>query len=109
MNSYSCGTPQQAHGFSTADDGEPKVPLTVEACTRPESSASLAEAEAAVRAYLGSLSHVHYREGRLELPPAGQFPFLDAHVESLELVDLTPGLVAPNKLLLAWDVAWTVH
>eukprot|EP00887_Chlorella_sp_A99_P005334 scaffold1.g5334.t1 len=92
-----------------APDAEPdKVPMTVEVCLRPDCRARLAEVEAGVRSFLGSLSQVRYREAPLH-PPPGEFPFLEASVAEMAVVDLVPGRVAPNKLLLAWDVAWTVH
>ena len=93
-------------GFLTPGDGEEKVPISVEVCLKRDSPAALGEAEAAVRAYLGSLSQVRYREAEL-VPTPGDFPYMDANVESIQIVDLT-GRVAHNKRCLGWDVAWDV-
>lgn len=87
---------------TTEHDG--KVALTVEVCVRADSPADLGAVRAAALAFLGSLSSVRYAEGPLA-PPAGQHPLLDAHVESIAVVDLGARL-PPNKLLLSWDVAW---
>ena len=89
-----------------ADDG--KVPLSVEVCLRADTHADPAAVRAAALAYLSSLPSVRYAEGRLAAPPAGQHPLLEAAVTSMVVADLPPGRVAPNKLLLQWDVSWHV-
>ena len=93
--------------------GEGKVLLTVEVQLKPESQADMAAVKAAALAYLGDLPAVRYAEGPLAAPqqhPPGwgaQHPLLEAAVRSMRVADLG-GAVAPNKLLLQWDVEWQV-
>lgn len=88
-----------------APPGEDKAVLNVEVCLRPDSAAELGVVRAAALQYLTSLSSVRYAEGPLH-PPPGQHPLLDAHVQSIRVVDLAPGRIPPGRLLLQWDVAW---
>ena len=88
-----------------APPGDDKAVLTVEVCLRPDSAAELGVVRAATLQFLSSLSSVRYAEGPLH-PPPGQHPLLDAHVQSIRVVDLAPGRIPPGRLLLQWDVAW---
>ena len=91
---------------SGAADGDEKAVLNVEVCLRAESQADLGLVKAAALAFLTSLSSIRYTEAPLA-PPPGQHPLLEAHVQSMHVVDLSER-VAPGKLLLQWDVAWNV-
>ncbi|PRW58109.1 pachytene checkpoint 2-like protein [Chlorella sorokiniana] len=90
-----------------APPGEDKAVLNVEVCLRPDSAAELGAVRAAALQFITSLSSVRYAEGPLH-PPPGQHPLLDAHVQSIRVVDLAPGRIPPGRLLLQWDVAWQV-
>jgi hypothetical protein len=89
-----------------AADGEDKAELNVEVCLRAESQADLGLVKAAALAFLTSLSSIRYTEAPLA-PRPGQHPLLEAHVQSMHVVDLSER-VPPGKLLLQWDVAWNV-
>ena len=91
-----------------APPGEDKAVLNVEVCLRPDSAVELGAVRAAALQFLSSLSSVRYAEGPLH-PPPGQHPLLDAHVQSIRVVDLAPGRIPPGRLLLQWDVAWQVR
>ncbi|KAL4859562.1 Pachytene checkpoint protein 2 [Chlorella vulgaris] len=86
--------------------GEDKVALTVEVCLRPESQAHPSAVKAATLAFLASLSSVRFADAALA-PQPGSHPLLDAHAQSIRIVDVGDKLPA-GKLLLQWDVAWTV-
>lgn len=86
--------------------GEDKVALTVEVCLRPESQANPSAVKAATLAFLASLSSVRFADAALA-PQPGSHPLLDAHAQSIRIVDVGDKLPA-GKLLLQWDVAWTV-
>lgn len=88
-----------------APPGEDKALLNVEVCLRPDSAADLGTVRAAALQFLTSLSSVRYAEGPLH-PLPGQHPLLDAHVQSIRVVDLAPGRIPAGRLLLQWDVAW---
>lgn len=93
------GTPN-GHAPAAAPASDPaKVTLNVEVCLRPDCQADLAAVRSAALAFLGSLPSVRYAEGPLALPP-GQQPLLEAAAQSVRVVDLPAGRVAPNKLLL---------
>lgn len=85
---------------------EDKVVLSVEVCVRQDSRADLGTVKAAALAYLLTLPSVRYAEALLA-PPPGQHPLLDAHVQSMRICDIGDQL-PHGKLLLQWDVAWTV-
>ena len=69
--------------------GQPreKVRIDVEVCCRPDCAVEPGAVREAVGRWLASLATVRYSEGPVR-PPPGEYPLLDASVESIAFVDL---------------------
>ena len=89
-----------------------KVPICVEICLTPTSTAAPDDIKQAVEQYLSTKS-LWYREGPIPLPSkeAGD-SYLDAHVSSLTVTDLGQAVstdsVPIGSMLLFWQVQLTL-
>ncbi|GAQ79558.1 AAA-type ATPase [Klebsormidium nitens] len=88
--------------FSTPE----KVPIFVEVCLKPTSTASLDEVKRAVERMLNKRS-LSYVDGPIPYTP-GEDPFIDAHVQSISICD-TDRRGDDQRVLLFWQVALQIH
>ena len=101
--------------FSMADHDaadDSKVPICVEICLTPTSTANARDVKQAVQQYLSTKS-LWYREGPIPLPSEDEEdPYLDAHVSSLTITDIDKqkGAAGPliGSMLLFWQVQLTL-
>ena len=89
-----------------------KVPICVEICLTPTSTAAPGDIKHAVEQYLSTKS-LWYREGPVPLPTREEAdPYLDAHVTSLTITDIDkhsdPAGVPVGSMLLFWQVQLTL-
>lgn len=89
-----------------------KVPICVEVCLRPSSTAAPSDIKQAVEQYLSTKS-LWYREGPIPLPSKEEAdPYIDAHVSSLIVTDLgqprSTDAVPVGSMLLFWQVQLTL-
>lgn len=88
-----------------------KIPLCVEVCLSPISTASPSSVKLAVEQYLSTKS-LRFQEGPIALPSAQEDAYLGKHVSSLTIADIdkqanTAGLPS-GSMLLFWQVQLTL-
>ena len=101
--------------FSMTDhDGldDNKIPMCVEICLTPTSTAAPSDVKQAVEQYLSTKS-LWYREGPVPLPCGEETdPYLNTHVSSLTITDIDKqkGAAGPpiGSMLLFWQVQLTL-
>ena len=89
-----------------------KVPICVEICLTPTSTAAPDDIKRAVEQYLSTKS-LWYREGPIPLPSKeAAEPYLDANVSSLTVTDLGQAISTDSaplgSMLLFWQVQLTL-
>ena len=89
-----------------------KVPICVEICLKPTSTAAPSDIKQAVEQYLSTKS-LWYREGPIPLPPREDAdPYLDTHISSLMVTDSDKHSGAAGvpigSMLLFWQVQLTL-
>lgn len=95
--------------MSATDDSldDSKVPITVEVCLSPNSTAAPSDIRPAVEQYLSTKS-LRYQEGPIALPSAQEDPYLGKHVSSLTIADINQQTnaagVPSGSMLLFWQV-----
>jgi hypothetical protein len=87
--------------MSQCEEDVDVIPIYIEVCQRPTSTASSAEVQSYVRKVLQSRSF-RYSPGVLEMP--GDDVFLDRHVENVVMTDTNDARVSSGSRLLFWQV-----
>jgi ATPase family associated with various cellular activities (AAA) len=108
--------PPSVHNFAhssqiTSQAAGGIVRLQAEAQIRAESQASLEEVCAAVEGWLRTLPRIPTSNGPLPLDQGQGNPFLDAHCDSISLVDVeySIGNGSSKSFFLPWEVIWDVR
>lgn len=68
--------------------GREKIPVVVDVCLRPTSTARREHVRGAILTYIEDVGSLRYSAEPLELPSADEDPYIHAHVESACISDL---------------------
>lgn len=68
--------------------GREKIPVVVDVCLRPTSTARREDVRGAILTYIEDVGSLRYSAEPLELPSADEDPYIHAHVESACISDL---------------------